>query len=81
MITTRGSLVNEINETLIILDAGLLLHILQLRHHVIVTLHLHTVLITHTTPETSQHAKNNKQNLDKLIHDQNTFHTNTTNQP
>ena len=70
MLTTRSSLVDEINETLVILDASLMLHILELRHHVIVTLNLQPVLIPHTTPETSQHAENDKQKLDELIHDQ-----------
>jgi hypothetical protein len=70
VLTPRSSLINEINETLIVLDASLPLNILELRHHVVVTLDLHPILISHTAPETSQHAKNDEQNLDELIHDQ-----------
>lgn len=70
MLTTRSRLVNEIDETLIVLDPSLGLHILKLRHHVIVTLDLHTILITHAAPKRSQHAEDDKQKLDELIHDQ-----------
>jgi hypothetical protein len=73
MLTSRSGLVNEIDEGLVVLDPGLLLHVLQLRHHVIVTLDLHTILIPHAAPEASQHAKNDEQNLDELIHDQISF--------
>jgi hypothetical protein len=76
MLSPGSSLVDEINETLIVLDPSLLLNILELRHHVIVTLDLHPILITHTTPKTSQHAKNDEQNLDELIHDQISFPVN-----
>jgi hypothetical protein len=70
MLTTRCSLVNEINETLIVLNASLLLNVLKLRHHVIVTLDLNAGLVTHAAPERSQHAEDDEQNLDELIHDQ-----------
>jgi hypothetical protein len=76
MLTPGSRLVNEINERLIVLHTRLTLHILKLRHHVIVTFDLHPILITHTAPERSQHAKNDKQNLDELIHDQIPFPVN-----
>lgn len=76
MLTPRRSLIDEINERLIVLDTSLPLHILKLRHHVIVTLDLHTILITHTTPKRGQHAKNDKQKLNELINDQISFPVN-----
>lgn len=76
MVTPRRRLVNEIDKRLIVLHTRLPLHILKLRHHVIVTLDLHTVLIPHTAPERSQRAKNDEQELDELIHDQISFPVN-----